>query len=292
LKQLSKNQILTTVMILFASGLVFYAVGIATNLFASPVFSMFYVISYNTAHTIVVDASVAAAAVIAIIAFVFLTKKKQGREPLKQPSNSKILWTAGILLASGLVFYAIGIATNLFASPIFSMFYIISYNTAHTIVIYAAVAAAAVIVTIASWSRMKKTRFGATCAGLGNSVQARFPKQDSAPESSTPVKTCKEQNSPQSKGPTIVKTFAMAGQPTVQQLAKGNSQSFREPPAAKEPTAAPEVVKKSSNGKIICPNCNKEFIAPMLMFDYKGSKAKLVGYCPYCETPLPQYQAN
>jgi hypothetical protein len=59
----------------------------------------------------------------------------------------------------GLIFYAAGIATNFFASPIFSIFWIISYQTAHNIVTYVAVAAAAALtITALSISLIKKPK--------------------------------------------------------------------------------------------------------------------------------------
>ena len=82
-------------MIVVACGLVFYAVGIATNLFASSVFSMFFVISYQTAHSIVVYIAGAAGFALFIVAFALsmVEKPEERTEPVaprKVPSEKPI----------------------------------------------------------------------------------------------------------------------------------------------------------------------------------------------------------
>lgn len=53
-----------------------------------------------------------------------------------------------LIVAAGLFFYALGIATNLFALPVFSSFFILSYSTAHELAY--GVAAAGVALSIAA----------------------------------------------------------------------------------------------------------------------------------------------
>lgn len=100
LKVQSKTQKprLATILLVCGFGLVLYAAGIATNFFASPVFSMFFVISYQTAHSIVVYVAVAAAFALAIVAAaVSLSmvetpkKRKEPIAPRKVPSKKPII---------------------------------------------------------------------------------------------------------------------------------------------------------------------------------------------------------
>lgn len=51
--------------LIVAAVLVFYALGIATNFFALPVFSPFFILSYNTAHVAAYDVAVAGVGLIA-----------------------------------------------------------------------------------------------------------------------------------------------------------------------------------------------------------------------------------
>jgi Flp pilus assembly pilin Flp len=61
--------------------LIFYAVGIATNLFANPIFSMFFIISDQTAHNIAYAVLVGAATVAVIGLTVTLFKKRKTTFP-------------------------------------------------------------------------------------------------------------------------------------------------------------------------------------------------------------------
>jgi len=73
LRELSKTQL---VMIIVAVGLLFYAVGIATNFFGSPVFSMFFIISNETAHNVAYLAVAIAIALIIMTLAMSLIKKR------------------------------------------------------------------------------------------------------------------------------------------------------------------------------------------------------------------------
>ncbi len=72
--------------------------------------------------------------------------------------NIKKIQIATLTIASALLFYAVGIATNFFANPMFSMFFIISAETAHTIVIGIAVVTAIVFATLAVAVTVNKKR--------------------------------------------------------------------------------------------------------------------------------------
>ena len=60
--------------------LIFYAVGIATNLFASPAFSMFWIISAETARGVVLYVATALAIVLGAGMATFFWLKKRGSE--------------------------------------------------------------------------------------------------------------------------------------------------------------------------------------------------------------------
>ena len=72
--------------------------------------------------------------------------------------NIKKIQIATLTIASALLFYAVGIATNFFANPVFSMFFIISAETAHTIVTGIAVVTAIVFATLAVAVTVNKKR--------------------------------------------------------------------------------------------------------------------------------------
>ena len=60
-----------------ATGLILYALGIATNFFASPIFAPFFILSYNTAHELAYGVAAAGAALIAVILTLNFRKKAQ-----------------------------------------------------------------------------------------------------------------------------------------------------------------------------------------------------------------------
>src|SRR5665648_215917 len=72
--------------------------------------------------------------------------------------NIKKIQIATLTIASALLFYAVGIATNFFANPVFSMFFIISAETAHTFVTGIAVVTAIAFATLAVAVSVNKKR--------------------------------------------------------------------------------------------------------------------------------------
>ncbi len=72
--------------------------------------------------------------------------------------NIKKIQIATLTIASALIFYAVGIVTNFFANPMFSMFFIISAETAHTIVTGIAVVTAIAFATLAAAVTVNKKR--------------------------------------------------------------------------------------------------------------------------------------
>ena len=81
---------------------------------------------------------------------------KSGRRLFKELSRTRKLSLAMILVVCGLVFYGVGIATNFFGSPAFSMFFIISYQTAQNLAYW--VLTVAVVLSILAALSMVETR--------------------------------------------------------------------------------------------------------------------------------------
>ena len=57
---------------------------------------------------------------------------------VKEKSSAQKIEIAGTFVVGILIFYAGGITTNLFGNPVFSMFWVISNETAHNVAAYAA----------------------------------------------------------------------------------------------------------------------------------------------------------
>jgi len=76
-----------------------------------------------------------------------LKKSILNKTPLKKLCQKRTLLVLLIINAS-LILYALGIATDFFASPMFSVFFILSYNTAHEVAYGTAITVVAVSVAI------------------------------------------------------------------------------------------------------------------------------------------------
>ena len=188
-------------------------------------------------------------------------------------STTQKLFVIMLVVAGGLVFYAVGIATNFFAQPIFSMFFVISYSTAHNIVVYIAIGAAIVISVPAITMYLRKRKTSACEMGIKptvplvqtqrkataspNFVMIVEPSETVSTRKMTPIQSTQITMAP--KSPVV-------SEPTIQRM-----------------PAKPEITPTIDNGdKLTCPSCGKEFTTPMLMLDYSSAKTDLVAYCPYC----------
>jgi hypothetical protein len=76
--------------LIVAAGLIFYALGIATDFFALPVFSSFFILSYNTAHAISYEAAVAG---IVLIAVILTLNFRKNRKKVSKKSPEKVSLT-------------------------------------------------------------------------------------------------------------------------------------------------------------------------------------------------------
>ena len=186
-----------------------------------------------------------------------------------------------------LIFYVIGIVTNFFANPIFSMFFIISRETAHSVVALAATAVAvALSLLLLSTSLIKKRK-----TVLPETINKPAIGTIKAP-TEVPVR---------SKPPSPLALAFLAKQRVRQTPSQATTQATSQatPQAPKQPTKQPTTQiptqpktyrKLASNqeatinqDKITCPTCKKEFNQPIYRLDYRSSKPKLKKYCPYCK---------
>ena len=104
-RELSKTQKLQVAALIIAQILTFYAIGIATNFFASPVFSMFWIISYQTAYNVLTFMTVSIAIALSIMALtigliekrksvVIVTRNKPVISSNKAPDETLVRATA------------------------------------------------------------------------------------------------------------------------------------------------------------------------------------------------------
>lgn len=212
-------------------------------------------------------------------------RSNSGNEYFKQLTKTKKLSLAAIAVTSLLALYAAGVASNFFAQPMFSMFFIVSAQTAHTIVVYGAVGAAAAV--------------GIVAVGLNLSKRGK----DAAPSPKPAAKpTAKAKTKPAALAEALVnlKTQGNLGgvnqqetelpkpAPSISQAPKAEIENEVKTEAA---TVKPEAATENKD-KIECPACKKEFSTPIFMLDYAQSKPKVVSYCPYCNQPLDTQKMN
>ena len=198
-------------------------------------------------------------------------KKKLERIPRTQK-----IFIIMTIIAGCFLFYGVGIATNFFAQPIFSMFFIISAETAHNLVVYIAVGTAIALGALALATKfLKKPK----------SDSFKIPIKPAIPLVQRPLKTVESANlkisgKPEVSVPKIKKKpIPVTQSAEILKVEKVDATTNQQIPKL-------EVTKTNSKGKFTCPSCKKEFSTPMLMRDYPKSKTDLVSYCPYCFKPI------
>jgi hypothetical protein len=206
---------------------------------------------------------------------------------LKQLSKTQKLRLALAIVASGLVFYAVGIATDFFANPIFAPFFIISYQTAHEIVTYLAITIAIALTisyaTIYTFKK-RKTKFKKshnkptipTIKTINIGTVAIAQQTSNGMITNFSETTEEEQEKQLTKQFIKLQAKGSTTQESVK-TSKNKTNSTNQEPAAKENT-----------DKIVCPACKKEFSTPLFMVDYTNSKPRLVRHCPYCDQSLDE----
>ncbi len=200
--------------------------------------------------------------------------------------KEKKLRIAIIVIVGSLIFYAVGNLTNFFGNPMFSMFWIISNETAHNIATYVAVVGAAVVVIIGLTATLIKkrkiTKPQTTYVPVTSNIK---------PTNRTPVRATLATNTPKindkSKEYKIEQENEPPKQPIIKITEQSKAQKTAYPAIDQNKTNSQRIeTSKPTNGKLTCSNCKKEFSTPLFMLEYIQSKPKLVRHCPYCDQPL------
>jgi hypothetical protein len=184
-----------------------------------------------------------------------------GRLKLRKLSALQKLYVAMIVIACCLVFYAVGIMTNFFASPIFSMFFIISYETAHNIVSYVALTIAVGFCITALATRLVKKR--------------KFVLRE-----------------PEDK-PVVGSGKASSGAPiqtTLSAFVKATNPTFPQSNSDNDATNNRETDMILDSEALTCPACKKKFINPIFVLDYSRLTPRLMRRCPFCDQPIDSEQ--
>ncbi len=190
-----------------------------------------------------------------------------------------------IVIVGSLIFYAVGNLTNFFGNPMFSMFWIISNETAHNIATYAAVAGAAVVViiglTVNLIKKRKITKPQTTYMPVISNIK---------PTNQTLVRATLVTNTPKMNNKSKEYKIEQKNEPPKQPIIKITEQTTQKtiyPTVEQNKTNSQKIeTSKPMNGKLTCSNCKKEFSTPLFMLEYIQSKPKLVRHCPYCDQPL------
>jgi uncharacterized Zn-finger protein len=184
------------------------------------------------------------------------------------------------------VFYAVGIITNFFASPVFSMFFVISYDTAHNIVSYVAIAMAVSLSIAALAISLVKRRKSVLL--LEPEYEPVIDVVDAPGEALVQAtSSVDDQKIPSNaEGHGAEQEDELNKQPATQSIDPSTAQAPAELTADKNATTYQEAVLTLNKDKITCPACKKEFSIPVFMLDYTGLKPRLVRHCPYCDQIL------
>jgi hypothetical protein len=195
-----------------------------------------------------------------------------------------------IVIAGCLIFYTAGNATNLFGNPAFSMFWIISNETAHGVATYGAITGVVAVViiglTITLIKKWKTIRPQSTYKPVVSRVKTTYQTSVKAapPTITLKMKGKIEENKTEQKKEPIK-------QPIIQLTEQSAAQRLTQPTLNKTNNQKIDT-NKPVNGKLTCSNCKKQFSTPLFMLEYVQSKPKLVGHCPYCDQPLKNSQKD
>jgi uncharacterized Zn-finger protein len=211
--------------------------------------------------------------------------KRMEKWRFKNLSKEQKLRLTMMVIAYGLLFYAVGVATNFLGSPIFSMFFVINYNTVHGVVVYVALAAAVALSVITLTLTLIKKQ-NAELPQVHNKPVIRIIKapHQAIVKISNATNTLKmtsniENNRVNQKNqqptPPVIK-------PTKQSTVQAASQLY----TVKNTTSNREEAIKEEKDRFTCPTCKKEFSKPLFMLEYVASTPKLIRHCPYCDQPI------
>ena len=201
---------------------------------------------------------------------------------MRELSKKQKLHAAIIIVACMLIFYGLGIATNFFAQPMFSMFWIISDSTAHNVVIYVALVMGIALTMGVTVSLVKK-RKSAFSEAHNKSVIGTIKASNEAPG----IIAQSTNNQKITKNPESYKTEQknQSAKKPIMQPTKHSTPQIPSP-TSNVKNAATDQEAVVNKDRITCPACKKEFSTPLFSLDYGSRNPKLIRLCPYCNQTL------
>jgi hypothetical protein len=173
-----------------------------------------------------------------------------------------------LIIASCLIFYAVGIVTNFFANPIFSIFFIVSQETARNIFTYLAVGIAISLIVITSSAILIQKR---------RNSQANDEKNSKLTPSKNDQKITKYLESSSIEKPII-------------QLVEQSKTQISAHSKTNEVTATSQEIM--SQGKRVCSICQEKFDTPLYQINSSSSGIEIGRICPYCRQSLDSQPEN
>jgi uncharacterized Zn-finger protein len=207
--------------------------------------------------------------------------EKRGFNRLSKGQKLRLIMA---VVACGLAFYAFGIATNLFASPLFSMFFIISYNTAHEIATYLAAGAIALGVIALTVTLVRKRKV--ELRQIHNKPVIRMMRKPDEASASVRMTTNTLKMTSDLENNRVEQENQQAIQSVIRPTKQSTVQTASQPYIVKNTATNQEVGIKENRGRLTCPACKKEFSTPLLTLEYVASTPKLIRHCPYCDHPI------
>jgi hypothetical protein len=185
------------------------------------------------------------------------------------------------IIACSLIIYAVGVVTDFFANPIFSMFFIVSQETARNIFTYLAAGIAITLIIIASSLVFIQKR---------KSTIMKKPENEANPErivklnpsiNDQKITTYFESNNPKNQSDKQKPIKQLTRQSRTQMTTRSNADEV-----------AMDSQEALNQGKILCSICKETFKVPLYQIDTSSSKVELVRICPYCRQSLDSQPEN
>ena len=214
-----------------------------------------------------------------------------GRLQFGELTKMQKLYVALLLISCCLVFYAVGIITNFFASPVFSMFFFISYDTAHNIVSYVAIAVAVSLSIAALAISLVKRRKSVLL--LEPEYEPVIDVADAPGEGLVQATSSVDDQkvSSNSKGYDAEQEDELDKQLIMRSTMKATSHVYGHPTNTNDAANNQEPVLLLFHDQLTCPTCKREFNNPIFMLDYSGLRPRLIRRCPYCDMPADSQNA-
>lgn len=202
-----------------------------------------------------------------------------------------------------LIFYAVGIDTNLFASPAFSMFWIISAETARGVVLYVAAALAIVLgagMATFFWLIKRGSENSNSLDNLVLAVDKSKTESVDSYDSATFEMAAEEENHEENKKLSsdmqpIEEPVASRSPVTTREaiLASARVQEFKAESTTKKNVGFRSAKAEQQNrGKLYCSSCKKEVTQPLVIVNSDETNPKISRYCPECEKLIDEIEVN